>query len=208
MTFVGEKLPSSGVAWAAVTGSSTLARMLTILSKGKTMRSSLSPELPRESRQDVRHAFRREGFTLIELMIALAILAIISAVAVPLYTQYSQRTFRAEAQADLMRCALGMERVGSMNFSYVNALDTDADGIGDANTGAVTPNVCTVTSTNYTITVEGPPTANTFIVRAVPDANTPVSGTGNMEMDAAGSRRWDSNADGDFDDANEDSWTH
>ena len=170
--------------------------------------SEFAPESLPESLQDSRHALRERGFTLIELMIALAILAIISAVAVPLYTQYSQRTFRAEAQADLMRCAQGMERVGSMNFTYVNALDTDADGVGDANTGAVTPNVCTITSNNYAITVEGPPTVNTFIVRAVPQASTPVTGTGNVEMDSAGNRRWDSNADGDFDDANEDSWTH
>jgi type IV pilus assembly protein PilE len=179
--------------------------MPTTLSKGKTMRSRIPPEFAPESCQEFR---RERGFTLIELMIALAILAIISAVAVPLYTQYSQRTFRAEAQADLMRCAQGMERVGSMNFTYVNALDTDADGVGDANTGAVTPNVCTIASNNYTITIEGPPTVNTFIVRAVPAANTPVTGTGNVEMDSAGNRRWDSNADGDFDDAYEDSWTH
>lgn len=172
--------------------------MLTTLPKGTTMRNRLSRH----------HAVRPHGFTLIELLIAMAILAIISAVAVPLYTQYSQRTFRAEAQADLMRCAQGMERMGAINFTYVNALDTDADGVGDTNTGAVTANVCTVTSNNYTITVEGPPTANTFIVRGVPNANTPVSGTGNLEMDAAGSRRWDANADGDFDDADEDSWTH
>ncbi len=148
------------------------------------------------------------GLTIVELMVALALLSIIAAVAVPIYTQYSQRTFRAEAQADLMRCAQGMERCGSFQFTYVNCLDTDNDGTGDANTGAVTPNICTPTSGNYTITIQGPPTANTFIVRGVANANTPVSGTGNVEMDAQGNRRYDLNSDGDFDDANEDSWGH
>ncbi len=170
--------------------------------------TSALPSEPPKFLRNIHLSLRPQGFTLIELLIAMAILAIISAVAVPLYTQYSQRTFRAEAQADLMRCAQGMERMGAINFTYVNALDTDADGVGDANTGAVTANVCTVTTGNYTITVEGPPTATSFIVRAVPDANTPVSGTGSLEMDATGSRRWDSNADGDYDDPNEDSWTH
>lgn len=153
------------------------------------------------------HSSRSRGFTLIELLIAMAILAIISAVAVPLYTQYTQRTFRAEATGDLMRCAQGMERWAGLSFTYVNSLDTDNDGVGDANTGNVTPNICTPTSTNYTFTVQGPPTANTFIVRAVPNAGTPVAGSGNLETDAAGNRRWDRNVDGDFLDADEDSWT-
>jgi type IV pilus assembly protein PilE len=151
---------------------------------------------------------RSTGFTLIELLVALAILAIVSAIAVPLYTQYSERTFRAEAQGDLMRCAQGMERCGSFQFTYVNCLDTDADGVGDANTGAVTPNICTPTSNSYAITIQGPPTANTFIVRGVPQAGTAVAGTGNIEIDAMGNRRYDINVDGDFDDADEDSWGH
>jgi prepilin-type N-terminal cleavage/methylation domain-containing protein len=50
---------------------------------------------------------RTRGFTLIELMIAVAILAIVAAIALPLYNQYSMRTYRAEAQADLMACAQG-----------------------------------------------------------------------------------------------------
>ena len=53
---------------------------------------------------------KKTGFTLIELLIALAIMAIVSAIAVPLYTSYSHRTFRNEAQADLLNCAQGLER--------------------------------------------------------------------------------------------------
>ncbi len=50
------------------------------------------------------------GFTLIELLIALAILAIVAGIAMPIYSTYTDRANRGEAQGDLMLCAQGMER--------------------------------------------------------------------------------------------------
>ena len=38
-------------------------------------------------------AMRNAGFTLVELLVALAIMAVVSAIALPLYTQFSDRTF-------------------------------------------------------------------------------------------------------------------
>jgi type IV pilus assembly protein PilE len=144
------------------------------------------------------------GFTLIELLVALAILAIISAVAIPIYTEYSIRTFRADATKDLLLCGQGMERLASRTFTYANQVDTDADGAGDADTGPVSANICTPTSTNYAITVQAA-NANTFTVRAVPTAG-PVVGNGGLEADASGARRWDKNNDGNYTDAGEDNW--
>ena len=59
------------------------------------------------------------GFSLLELMAAVAILALLAAVATPLYTRYGVRAQGAAARADLMRCAQGMERHASWTFSYL-----------------------------------------------------------------------------------------
>jgi type IV pilus assembly protein PilE len=148
---------------------------------------------------------RVSGFTLIELLVAVAILAIVSAVAMPFYTQYSMRTFRSEGQADLLGCGQALERFAAVNFTYQNAADTDADGIGDANAGPIAAAICTpdsVTQGRYTITVNG--NANGFVLTATPAGQ--MVGDGLMTFDSVGNRAWDQNNDGDTLDANEQDW--
>jgi type IV pilus assembly protein PilE len=144
---------------------------------------------------------RTRGFTLIELLVALAIMAIISAVAVPIYTEYSVRTQRTNAEKDLMMCAQAMERLASAAFSYAGLVGPGAD------TGAVTPNICTPSTTMYDIALVAPTNATTFTIRATPTSG-PVLGNGILETDASGAQRWDRNNDGDFGDANETGWGH
>ena len=59
------------------------------------------------------------GFTLVELMIAVAIIAIISAIAIPSYQSYITDSYRNQAAADVKVCALAMERYFSEDFTYV-----------------------------------------------------------------------------------------
>lgn len=58
------------------------------------------------------------GFTLIELLIALAIVGILSAIAVPSYFSYIQRASRADAKAVLMDATQYMQRFYSLHNSY------------------------------------------------------------------------------------------
>ncbi|MDP3846280.1 MAG: type IV pilin protein [Pseudomonas sp.] len=60
-----------------------------------------------------------QGFTLIELMIAVAIIGILSAIAYPSYTEYVQRGNRTEGQALLNEAAAAQERYNAQNFAYI-----------------------------------------------------------------------------------------
>lgn len=131
------------------------------------------------------------GFTLIELMIAVAILAIVAAIALPLYNAYSQRTYRAEAQADLMACAQGLERLAAANFRYT-------DAAGDA--PDLEAPLCDPTSVRqgrYTIALAYPGgDTSRFLLTVTPVDPGPMADDGIMTYDDAGVRGWDRDGDG------------
>lgn len=58
------------------------------------------------------------GFTLIEVMIAVAIVGILAAVAIPNYSEYIARGRRAGAQTQLLAAQQWMERLYSESYRY------------------------------------------------------------------------------------------
>ena len=65
------------------------------------------------------HRFWRQcGFTLIELMIAVAIIAILAAIALPSYQQYVLRSHRSEARTSLLQAAQWLERAATATGVY------------------------------------------------------------------------------------------
>ena len=61
------------------------------------------------------------GFTLIELMIAVAILGIIAAIAYPSYLDQVRKSRRSDAQSALLQAANRQERFFTTQYSYADA---------------------------------------------------------------------------------------
>ncbi len=61
---------------------------------------------------------KKNGFTLVELMITVAVVAILAMIAIPNYTQYVRRGNRTDATKTLTLDAQALERCYSQTFSY------------------------------------------------------------------------------------------
>jgi len=68
----------------------------------------------------MKHRARKKGFTLVELMIVVAIVAILVALALPSYTRYVRKSNRGEAQQLLLNWANNQEIWRANHASYAN----------------------------------------------------------------------------------------
>ena len=121
------------------------------------------------------------GFTLIELMITVAIVGILAAVAYPSYTSYIAKARRADARAQLASAQQWIEKFYSESYDYAqNTAGGASTTAFDAQPFSSSPRSGDGTAV-YTLTLTvGASPASTYTLSA-----TPVS-TGSMANDSCG----------------------
>lgn len=148
---------------------------------------------------------RTNGFTLVELIVTVAIVAILASVAIPSYQEYVSKGRHSDAQGALMSFANAMERHFSSNNSYLGAAGSQA---APANTGSpwIFPSEAPIDGANktYDLTISAA-TATSYTLRATPKATGTQATYGMLEVDSTGARRWDRDNDGAFS-ADESCW--
>ena len=100
-----------------------------------------------------------QGFTLIELMIAVAVVAILGAIAWPMWQDYIMRSHRTAAKACLLEQSQYMERFYTQNMSYATSRDGDDVALPDGGCAAeqaeyYTFSIADVDDTSYTLEAE------------------------------------------------------
>jgi type IV pilus assembly protein PilE len=104
----------------------------------------------------------QRGFTLIELMVTVAVIGILAAIAYPSYIDSVKRSNRADARAMLMEDAQFLER----NFTTANKYDQTSGGAAIANANLPKQQSPENGTARYTITVVN--AAQTFTLKATP----------------------------------------
>jgi len=106
-----------------------------------------------------RNKGRQRGFTLVEMVVALSIVAILAAIALPSFKKQTLRSKRSDALVALQQAAAAQERFYAINARYVANADPAAG-------------TASITSPQqlYTITVAINATATTFTATATPVA--------------------------------------
>ena len=125
-----------------------------------------------------------QGFTLIELMIVVAIIGVLAAIAYPSYQSYVIKSKRADMMSEMHNIASEIEARKLAQGSYSNISDQVKTDFAKAypTQGAlydVTINPVTLTPPNNTLTAK-------WIITATPKTGTQMAGDGNLTLNYEG----------------------
>lgn len=123
----------------------------------------------------ITHKDSVRGFTLVELMIVVAIVSILAAIAYPAYTSQLARGRRADARVQLATAQQWVEKFYSENYNYA----TDTAGTASTTSFNAQPFSTSPRSGEgaavYTITLTVASTSQSYTVTAAPVAGRPMA---------------------------------
>lgn len=119
------------------------------------------------------------GFTLIEVMITVVIVAILASVAIPSYTQYVRKARRTEVTTTMLGVAAGLEKFLLANNAYPADITTlvngggGQSGVGNVGNITYTGTFWTTDSGNYWITITAAALTPRNVLAVAAGVNTP-----------------------------------
>lgn len=124
-----------------------------------------------------RTLVKQQGFTLIELMIVVAIIGVLAAIAMPSYQRYAIKSKRTDMMTELQNIGNQIESKKLAAGSYASVSTTGLTGSYPRSGSAL-----------YTVTITPSPLTSAWTVTATPIAGQQMAGDGVLSLEASGKK--------------------
>jgi len=116
------------------------------------------------------------GFNLIELMVVIAIMSLLSVIAIPVYTSHLAKTNRLAAEQQLIRIATALERYQIEHQTYIGATFEQLKENNQISNGSYHFEIISLTQNN-------------FVLQAIPnDKQKSHDSCNNLQLDSDGKK--------------------
>lgn len=133
----------------------------------------------------LRKPSRDRGFSLIELMMVLAVIAILTAISYPVYRQHIIRGNREAAKAELVQIAAQQEKIYLNSDAYTGSVTNAYNGTAAGGLGFTSGKT---SNSKYTLSIVT--AAQSYSVTATPVTGTVQVSDGTLTVASDGTRTW------------------